>query len=237
MGQTIPLDKIEDFGHHANQYYALEVSYFKSSLDQVCGADVQACTRQRRCADIVPCGLTALDSFSLQQLFDCLWKRYWMNVLSSSPLLSVCCPARGAVPCRAGRCLASVGVMHIMPTPQNQEFSNKQTSDLAAKLKEAEAKIKTRRDAGVGREAPRAGPLSGAARDRYGWRDVGWGEVGWRDGVGLHDTEGRQGQASWPRVSYHACSAILARESVHGLMGQVIKDILFNGAADRSDHV
>jgi hypothetical protein len=44
MGQTIPLDKIEDFGHHANQYYALEVSYFKSSLDQVCEADVQACT-------------------------------------------------------------------------------------------------------------------------------------------------------------------------------------------------
>jgi hypothetical protein len=38
-------------------------------------------------------------------------------------------------------------------------------------------------------------------------------------------------------VYRRACSAILARESVHGLMGQVIKDILFNGAADRSDHV
>ncbi|KAJ3005652.1 proteasome regulatory particle subunit RPN11 [Thoreauomyces humboldtii] len=31
--QTIPLNKIEDFGVHANQYYPLEVSYFKSSLD------------------------------------------------------------------------------------------------------------------------------------------------------------------------------------------------------------
>ncbi|KAK9471979.1 JAB1/Mov34/MPN/PAD-1 ubiquitin protease-domain-containing protein [Dipodascopsis tothii] len=31
--QTIPLTKIEDFGAHANQYYSLEVSYFKSSLD------------------------------------------------------------------------------------------------------------------------------------------------------------------------------------------------------------
>eukprot|EP00045_Choanoeca_perplexa_P004689 m.39875 g.39875 ORF g.39875 m.39875 type:complete len:335 (-) comp12708_c0_seq1:88-1092(-) len=31
--QTIPLDKIEDFGVHAKSYYQLEVSYFKSSLD------------------------------------------------------------------------------------------------------------------------------------------------------------------------------------------------------------
>ena len=31
--QTIPLDKIEDFGVHAKQYYPLEVSYFKSGLD------------------------------------------------------------------------------------------------------------------------------------------------------------------------------------------------------------
>ena len=31
--QTIPLDKIEDFGVHCKQYYSLEVSYFKSSLD------------------------------------------------------------------------------------------------------------------------------------------------------------------------------------------------------------
>ncbi|CAI5779412.1 COP9 signalosome complex subunit 5 [Podarcis lilfordi] len=32
--QTIPLNKIEDFGVHCKQYYALEVSYFKSSLDR-----------------------------------------------------------------------------------------------------------------------------------------------------------------------------------------------------------
>lgn len=31
--QTIPLEKIEDFGVHAKQYYPLEVSYFKSALD------------------------------------------------------------------------------------------------------------------------------------------------------------------------------------------------------------
>lgn len=31
--QTIPLGKIEDFGAHANHYYSLEVSHYKSSLD------------------------------------------------------------------------------------------------------------------------------------------------------------------------------------------------------------
>lgn len=31
--QTIPLDKIEDFGVHSKQYYPLDVSYFKSGLD------------------------------------------------------------------------------------------------------------------------------------------------------------------------------------------------------------
>ncbi|XP_003384689.1 PREDICTED: COP9 signalosome complex subunit 5-like [Amphimedon queenslandica] len=31
--QTIPLEKIEDFGVHCKQYYSLNVSYFKSSLD------------------------------------------------------------------------------------------------------------------------------------------------------------------------------------------------------------
>ena len=31
--QSIPLSKVEDFGAHASQYYSLEVSHFKSSLD------------------------------------------------------------------------------------------------------------------------------------------------------------------------------------------------------------
>ncbi|KAJ9059647.1 COP9 signalosome catalytic subunit rri1 [Entomophthora muscae] len=31
--QAVPIDKIEDFGVHANQYYPLESTYFKSALD------------------------------------------------------------------------------------------------------------------------------------------------------------------------------------------------------------
>lgn len=53
--QTIPLNKIEDFGVHSDRYYPLEISYFKSSLDSY--------------------------------MLDLLWNKYWVNTLSSSPLL------------------------------------------------------------------------------------------------------------------------------------------------------
>ena len=32
--QTIPLNKIEDFGVHCKQYYSLDITYFKSALDK-----------------------------------------------------------------------------------------------------------------------------------------------------------------------------------------------------------
>ena len=32
--QTIPLNKIEDFGVHCKSYYSLDVTYFKSALDK-----------------------------------------------------------------------------------------------------------------------------------------------------------------------------------------------------------
>eukprot|EP01121_Diplochlamys_sp_Union-15-3_P004424 TRINITY_DN1455_c0_g1_i1.p1 TRINITY_DN1455_c0_g1~~TRINITY_DN1455_c0_g1_i1.p1 ORF type:complete len:337 (+),score=69.38 TRINITY_DN1455_c0_g1_i1:105-1115(+) len=53
--QTIPLEKIEDFGVHCKQYYSLEISVFKSSLDS--------------------------------RLLDLLWNKYWVNTLSSTPML------------------------------------------------------------------------------------------------------------------------------------------------------
>ena len=31
--QSIPLNKIEDFGVHSSRYYSLDISYFKSSMD------------------------------------------------------------------------------------------------------------------------------------------------------------------------------------------------------------
>eukprot|EP00003_Mantamonas_plastica_P031419 TRINITY_DN816_c0_g2_i1.p1 TRINITY_DN816_c0_g2~~TRINITY_DN816_c0_g2_i1.p1 ORF type:complete len:349 (-),score=106.84 TRINITY_DN816_c0_g2_i1:11-1057(-) len=54
--QSVPLDKIEDFGVHHDCFYKLDVSYFKSTAE----------------SDI------------LSQL----WNKYWINTLSSNPLLS-----------------------------------------------------------------------------------------------------------------------------------------------------
>ena len=54
--QTIPLSKIEDFGVHAKHYYSLDVTFFKSSMDE--------------------------------HLLGLLWNKYWVNTLSSSPLVN-----------------------------------------------------------------------------------------------------------------------------------------------------
>ncbi|KAH9867210.1 hypothetical protein IAQ61_007802 [Plenodomus lingam] len=75
--QTIPLGKIEDFGAHANHYYSLQVSHYKSSLDA--------------------------------KLLEALWNKYWVQTLSSSPLIS------------------------------NREYGTKQISDLARKTQQESA--------------------------------------------------------------------------------------------------
>uniref|UniRef100_A0A7S0N3C6 MPN domain-containing protein n=1 Tax=Pyramimonas obovata TaxID=1411642 RepID=A0A7S0N3C6_9CHLO len=77
--QTIPLSKIEDFGVHAKQYYSLDVSFFKSSLDS--------------------------------SLLSLLWNKYWVNTLSSSPLIG------------------------------NRDFVAGQISDLAEKLEQADGQL------------------------------------------------------------------------------------------------
>jgi len=53
--QSIPLDKVEDFGVHCKQYYPIPIEIFKNSLDNT--------------------------------LLELLWNKYWIDTLSSSPLL------------------------------------------------------------------------------------------------------------------------------------------------------
>jgi len=77
--QSIPISKIEDFGVHCKQYYPLEVTYFKSTLDS--------------------------------QMLDLLWNKYWVNTLSSNPLLT------------------------------NRDYTAGQISDLAEKLEQAETQL------------------------------------------------------------------------------------------------
>uniref|UniRef100_A0A5B6YSX9 COP9 signalosome complex subunit 5 n=1 Tax=Davidia involucrata TaxID=16924 RepID=A0A5B6YSX9_DAVIN len=128
--QTIPLNKIEDFGVHCKQYYALDITYFKSSLD---------------------C-----------HLLDLLWNKYWVNTLSSSPLLG------------------------------NGDYVAGQISDLAEKLEQAENQL----------AHSRFGPLIAPPQRK------------------------KEEESQLAKITRD--SAKITVEQVHGLMSQVIKDILFN---------
>ncbi|XP_039024350.1 COP9 signalosome complex subunit 5b-like [Hibiscus syriacus] len=127
--QTIPLNKIEDFGVHCKQYYPLDITYFKSSLD---------------------C-----------HLLDLLWNKYWVNTLSSSPLLG------------------------------NGDYVAGQISDLAEKLEQPENQL----------AHSCIGPL-GPPRKKL------------------------QEESQLAKITRD--SAKITLERVHGLMSQVIKNILFN---------
>ncbi|KAL3844333.1 hypothetical protein ACJIZ3_001736 [Penstemon smallii] len=128
--QTIPLNKIEDFGVHCKQYYSLDITYFKSSLDS--------------------------------HLLDLLWNKYWVNTLSSSPLLG------------------------------NGDYVAGQISDLAEKLEQAENQL----------SHARFGPLI------------------------IPPQRKKEEESQLTRITRD--SAKITVEQVHGLMSQVIKDILFN---------
>eukprot|EP01103_Thecamoeba_quadrilineata_P006839 TRINITY_DN16575_c0_g1_i1.p1 TRINITY_DN16575_c0_g1~~TRINITY_DN16575_c0_g1_i1.p1 ORF type:complete len:327 (+),score=41.64 TRINITY_DN16575_c0_g1_i1:1-981(+) len=127
--QTIPLNKIEDFGIHCKQYYSLNVSYFKSSLDS--------------------------------NLLDLLWNKYWVNTLSSSPILS------------------------------NRDFIAGQISDLAQKLEQAESQLS---------------------------------HSGRMGGFFLPERKKEESQLS--KLTKDGAKTTI--EQVHGMMSQVMKDILFN---------
>nr|XP_011459046.1 PREDICTED: COP9 signalosome complex subunit 5a-like isoform X1 [Fragaria vesca subsp. vesca] len=129
--QTIPLNKIEDFGVHCKQYYSLDITYFKSCLDS--------------------------------HLLDLLWNKYWVNTLSSSPLLG------------------------------NGDYVAGQISDLAEKLEQAENHL----------SHSRFGPL-------------------------VTPTQRKKDQEESQLAKITRDSAKITVEQVHGLMSQVIKDILFN---------
>eukprot|EP00897_Mesotaenium_endlicherianum_P007142 jgi/Mesen1/6456/ME000033S05736 len=139
--QTIPLNKIEDFGVHCKQYYSLDIACFKSSLDS--------------------------------HLLDLLWNKYWVNTLSSSPLLG------------------------------NRDYVAGQISDLAEKLEQADGQL-----ANTGR--------------------IGFG------GFFLPSHKKKEDESQLAKITRD--SSKITVEQVHGLMSQVIKDILFNRVNQRCNH-
>ncbi|XP_024532465.1 COP9 signalosome complex subunit 5a isoform X1 [Selaginella moellendorffii] len=150
--QTIPLNKIEDFGVHCKQYYPLDITYFKSSLDS--------------------------------HLLDLLWNKYWLNTLSSSPLLG------------------------------SRDYVAGQISDLAEKLEQTETQL------------AHSGRMGGFFMPSQKKKEVSL------------FVETKKRLESTIYVCFYQEESQLAKitkdsskitvEQVHGLMSQVIKDILFN---------
>jgi COP9 signalosome complex subunit 5 len=127
--QSIPLSKIEDFGVHCKQYYPLEVSYFKSTLDT--------------------------------HLLDLLWNKYWVNTLSSSPLLA------------------------------NRDYFSGAIADLSEKLEQAETQLS---------HSGRMGSFM--------------------------FSEKKKEESQLAKLTKDSTKTTM--EQVHGLMSQVMKDVLFN---------
>jgi len=128
--QSIPISKIEDFGVHANEYYKLEVSYFKSTLDS--------------------------------HLLDLLWNKYWVNTLSSNPLVA------------------------------NRQYTSDTINDLSEKIEQAETALA---------QGGRGGPMF------------------------VPDKKKEESHIS----KLTRDSNKVAMEQVTGIMGQLLKDTLFNG--------
>ncbi|EJD05421.1 Mov34-domain-containing protein [Fomitiporia mediterranea MF3/22] len=135
--QSIPLEKIEDFGVHAEQYYSLNVEVFISSRDS--------------------------------DLLGALWNKYWVNTLSTSPLIS------------------------------NRAYAASQLNDLAQKLAKAQNTVANTRPL----KAARNCILKGKQPE----------EKKKEDSQLLKSTRD---------------SAKLAAEAQHGLISQVLKDVLFS---------
>lgn len=196
--QAIPLEKIEDFGAHANSYYQLEVSYFKSTLDT--------------------------------GLLNVLWKRYWINTFSSSPLVAV-------------RCYSHAKILFCL---QNWGYFSNQMKDLANKIEGAQAKLSQipvapfvefkSMEGGGGRHG------GGGMMDQPGGSISGGG--GGPSGQGIKFAVKKQKKNPSPSaaaaplkapVNQDGPLAKVVSESVnisceasHALLSQVIKEYLFN---------
>ncbi|KAL5514316.1 hypothetical protein ACEPAG_2404 [Sanghuangporus baumii] len=138
--QSIPLEKIEDFGVHAEQYYSLKVEIFTSSQDS--------------------------------ELLGALWNKYWVNTLSTSPLIS------------------------------NRAYAASQLNDLAEKLKRVQPTVANTR--------PSIPKLQGKEDKEKGKQ---------QEGKKKEDSE---------LLKSTRDSAKLAAEAQHGLISQVLKDVIFS---------
>ncbi|KAG9051268.1 COP9 signalosome catalytic subunit rri1 [Tulasnella sp. UAMH 9824] len=181
--QSIPLNKIEDFGVHANQYYPLDVQIFKSKLDD--------------------------------EMLGLLWNKYWVNTLSSSPLIS------------------------------NRAYAVSQLNDLAAKLTKGQQTAQQRRGNPEGLVLPTGAELARLTAANKGAD---------KDAMIMSPPANKTSAAKGKEKDASASGAVslvppkavedsalmkavkdstkIASEAQHGLISQMLKDIIFSNRPD-----
>ncbi|KAG8980636.1 COP9 signalosome catalytic subunit rri1 [Tulasnella sp. 427] len=179
--QSIPLNKIEDFGVHANQYYPLDVQIFKSKLDD--------------------------------ELLGLLWNKYWVNTLSSSPLIS------------------------------NRAYAVSQLNDLAAKLSKGVQTAQQRRGNPEGLVLPTPAELAKLQAANKAGVDLkdsmamlsppakgasGKGKEKDSTAIGAVSLPPPKPVEDSPLMKAVRDSTKIASEAQHGLISQMLKDIIFS---------
>ncbi|KAJ3337923.1 hypothetical protein HDU93_000310 [Gonapodya sp. JEL0774] len=122
---------------------------------------------------------SSLDS----HLLDLLWNKYWVNTLSSSPLI------------------------------MNRPFRSRQILDLAEKLEQADTSLSQHGFGVLGG--------GGASSSRGGTQGVY---------AGGPASEGKEKKEEGPLVKVNKDSFKTTSEAAHGLISQMLKDVLFNNA-------
>lgn len=173
--QTIPLEKIEDFGVHADAYHPIPITIFKSKLDD--------------------------------ELLGMLWNKYWVNTLSQTPLIS------------------------------NRAYAAAQLADLSAKLNKAQSTLGSRgstlmatANAAVADLVPNLnGGNSNGGGDGAGSSNAGASGSGAAGGKGkgaAGKKDAKKDDGGFDQVIRD--STRISSESQHGLIAQILKDIIFS---------
>jgi len=166
--QSIPLNKIEDFGVHSERYYQLPISIFKSPLDD--------------------------------KLLNLLWNKYWVGTLSQSPLIS------------------------------NRSYAISQTLDLSEKLQRIAGSMSSRQAPAIALP-PRSSSTSTSALMANLAATMGGASATGKE----KEKEPEKPKADKDRKVEETQlgkavrdSNKIASEAQHGLIAQVLKDVLFS---------
>lgn len=205
--ESVPLAKIEDFGVHKNQYYQLEVSYFKSACDTAllngaveCVPPSEGHRMSRACRGSTPrVRVTVPASERIRP------PGWWPPPLTSLLLACTCsCPPKSIASRAAIWNKYWIATLSASPLLSNAPYIAAQMKDLADKLESAEGGLS---------HFGRAGGATGVGGSSY----LMGGERAKKD------------ESPLKKIVRDASK--ISREHLQAAMTQAMKHVLFNSAA------